>query len=184
MILFFGPPGSGKSIQGELLVQKHGWKWLSTGRLFRESTDPEVLQRLASGELIDDQLTNKVVDEALRAAQSAPNFRHIVMDGYPRNLAQAEWLEAHLPQRGRELRLVIVFEVPQEELLKRLAGRGRAEDVAEVIERRLAIYHQNTKPVLDYYQQHEVPMTVIDGQGSIDAVHRRIQEELKACKLV
>jgi len=183
MILFFGPPGSGKSVQGELLVEKHHWTWLSTGRMFRESSDPEVLARLATGELIDDTLTNKVVNQALADASKDIGLSHVVMDGYPRNLKQAEWLEAHLPSHGRELRLVLVFEVPQEELLRRLSGRGRAEDVADVIEKRLAIYHRNTTPVLDYYEKLGVPMVVIDGQGSVADVHERIQEALKSCSL-
>ena len=66
MILFFGPPGSGKSVQGQLLVERNGWQWLSTGDLFRNSKDPEVLKRMATGELIDDELTNKVLDTAIQ----------------------------------------------------------------------------------------------------------------------
>ena len=64
MILFFGPPGSGKSVQGQLLVERNGWEWISTGDLFRNSKDPEVLERMTSGELIDDHLTNKVLGDA------------------------------------------------------------------------------------------------------------------------
>ncbi len=184
MILFFGPPGSGKSIQGELLVKKHGWKWLSTGRLFRDSKDAEVLSRLSTGELIDDELTNKVVDQALAEVSKDGEMAGIVMDGYPRNIPQAEWLERQLPEHGRELQLVIIFEVPESELLKRLSGRGRAEDVQDVIKKRLAIYHENTKPVVDFYQKRGVPLAYIDGQGSIEDVHQRIQEALSACSLV
>ncbi len=181
MVLFFGPPGSGKSVQGELLVKRNGWNWLSTGQLFRESSDPEVLERLAKGELIDDALTNKVLNEALR---NADDKTRVVLDGYPRNRSQAEWLDIHLPEHGREIVAVIVFNVPKEELIRRLAGRGRAEDSLEVIEKRLSIYFENTKPVLDFYEQRKVPVITVDGHGEVSVVHDRIQQAVEACSLV
>lgn len=181
MILFFGPPGSGKSVQGELLVKRNGWHWLSTGQLFRESSDPEVLDRLEKGELIDDELTNKVLNEALIKMKDKAR---VVLDGYPRNRAQAEWLDDHLPEHGREIAAVIVFEVPKQELIHRLAGRGRAEDSPEVIEKRLAIYFERTKPVLEFYEQHNVPVVTVDGYGDISVVHERIQQAVETCSLV
>ena len=178
MILFFGPPGSGKSVQGELLVERNGWKWLSTGQMFRDSEDSEVLARLATGELIDDEMTNKVVNDALMEVDTD---NHIVLDGYPRNPAQAAWLEEHLPKHGREIRTIIVFETPEEELIKRLSGRGRTEDSPEVIEKRLRIYHHNTKPVLDFYRQRGVCVVEIDGLGEVNDVHERIQQAVEQC---
>jgi adenylate kinase len=178
MILFFGPPGSGKSVQGELLVKRNNWKWLSTGQMFRDSNDPEVLDRLKTGELIDDELTNKVLDQAL---QGVDTDNHVVLDGYPRNPAQAKWLEEHLPQHGREIRCIIVFETPREELIKRLASRGRTEDTPRVIERRLDIYARNTQPVLDYYRQRGVQIKEVDGLGAVDEVHERIQRTVEEC---
>ena len=178
MILFFGPPGSGKSVQGELLVKRNNWKWLSTGQMFRDSNDPEVLARLKRGELIDDELTNKVLDHAL---QGIDTDNHVVLDGYPRNPSQAEWLREHLPKHGREIRCIIVFETPKAELIKRLASRGRAEDTPEVIERRLAIYERNTQPVLDFYQQRGVQIVEVNGLGSVNEVHKRIQQAVERC---
>ena len=122
MILYFGPPGSGKSVQGQLLVERNGWQWLSTGDVFRSSRDPVVLQRLSTGELIDDQLTNKVLDEAL---SKIDNHVQVVLDGYPRNLDQVRWLACYLPNQGRKIDCVVLFKGPREELIKRLSGRGR-----------------------------------------------------------
>ena len=178
MILFFGPPGSGKSVQGELLVERNGWQWLSTGELFRKSEDPEVLKRLATGELIDDQLTNKVLDAAVRAAK---NGGPIVVDGYPRNLEQVKWLDEYLPSIGRKIECVIVFEVPRDVLINRLSGRGRAEDTAAVINRRLDIYQENTSPVVDEYRKAGVPVIAVDGTGAVNDVHERIQKAVEAC---
>jgi adenylate kinase len=172
MILFFGPPGSGKSVQGKLLVERNGWKWLSTGEMFRQSDDSEVIARLASGELISDELTNEVLDDALK---EVGNGTHVVLDGYPRNTAQAEWLKEHLPEHGREIVAVIYFEVPHEELVKRLSGRGRAEDDPTIVERRLEIYREQTKPVLEFYERQGTKLVRIDGLGDVEAVHERIQ---------
>lgn len=178
MILFFGPPGSGKSVQGELLVKRNNWQWLSTGQLFRDSKDPEILQRLASGELIDDELTNKVLATAL---SEVDDDKRVVLDGYPRNADQAAWLYDHLPEQGREILCVLEFDVPKEEILARLGDRGRAEDSREVIERRLKIYHEKTKPVLDFYKEQGVQMLKVDGKGSVEDVHDRIYKAIDAC---
>jgi adenylate kinase len=178
MILFFGPPGSGKSVQGQLLVERNGWQWLSTGDLFRNSKDAEVLKRLATGELIDDELTNKVLDTAI---QSTRDDSPIVLDGYPRNLDQVTWLAEYLPSRGRKIECAILFEVPREELIKRLAGRGREEDSPEVISRRLDIYQEKTFPIIEYYRHNGFPVIAVDGTGDVSEVHERIQQAVTSC---
>lgn len=178
MILFFGPPGSGKSVQGQLLVERNGWQWVSTGDLFRNSKDPEVLKRMTTGELIDDELTNKVLDDALSHIDSDVE---VVLDGYPRNIDQVQWLAANLPEHGRSIDCVILFDVPREVLIERLAGRGRAEDTQEVINHRLDIYQEKTSPVVDYYRDNRVPIMVIDGTGAIPEIHERIQAAVLSC---
>lgn len=178
MVLFFGPPGAGKSVQGKFLVERNGWQWLSTGELFRSSKDPEVLERLKSGELIDDELTNKVLEQALKDIGSDT---HIVLDGYPRNVAQAKWLAANLPKYGRSVACIIVFEVTRDELIKRLSSRGRAEDTTDVIARRLDIYEEQTKPVLDFYETTSTPLKVIDGNGTMEDVYTRTQSAVNEC---
>lgn len=177
MILFFGPPGSGKSVQGELLVENNGWEWVSTGQLFRDSNDPEVKERLKTGELIDDELTNKVLVAALSEIESET----IVLDGYPRNIDQAEWLMDKLIEFGRKIDCVIAFSVSKDEVVKRLSGRGRAEDTREVIERRLEIYNEKTDPVLEYLQSKGVVVAKIDGEGLVEDVHKRIQAAVESC---
>lgn len=178
MILFFGAPGSGKSVQGELLVKRNGWQWLSTGQLFRDSANPEIHKRLATGELIDDALTNDVLDEALSKIDIDSM---VILDGYPRNIDQAQWLIARLPKHGREIDCVIEFVVPKEEIIRRLSSRGRAEDTREVIERRLAIYDEKTNPVLDYLRTQGISIQTIDGEGLVDEVHERIQSAVESC---
>jgi adenylate kinase len=178
MILFFGPPGSGKSVQGELLVKRNNWLWLSTGQLFRNSKNPEIHKRLATGELFDDELTNKVLEEALQGIDTKTT---VILDGYPRNIDQARWLLDHLPNHGREIDCVIEFTVPEEELMRRLSDRGRAEDVREVIEKRLAIYHEKTTPVLDFLKDQNITVQTVDAHGTIEEVHQRIQGAAESC---
>jgi adenylate kinase len=178
MILFFGPPGSGKSVQGQLLVERNGWEWLSTGDLFRNSKDPEVLKRMASGELIDDELTNKVLDQAI---QDSELDSHLVLDGYPRNLEQVAWLSEYLPKHNRQIHCLVLFEVPREELINRLVGRGRTEDSPEVINHRLDIYQEKTSPVVEFYKERGVPIVSVDGMGPVPEVHERIQAAVQAC---
>jgi adenylate kinase len=153
-------------------VERNGWKWLSTGELFRQSNDPQVISRLASGELISDELTNKVLDKAL---EDIGNDVHVVLDGYPRNPEQAQWLNDRLPRHGQEIATVFVFEVPHDELVRRLSGRGRAEDDPGIVERRLEIYREQTKPVLEFYKAQGTKIVKIDGDGEVNAVHERIQ---------
>lgn len=178
MILFFGPPGSGKSVQGELLVERCDLRWLSTGKLFRESKDPAVLARLATGELISDELTNQVLATALN---EVADMRRIVLDGYPRTAAQANWLIKELAARNHALACVVVFDVPKEELIRRLTGRGRIEDDVAVVEHRLQIYHDKTKPVLDVLTNNNIAIHHIDGGDSIEAVHEAIQAIVTPC---
>ena len=178
MILFFGPPGSGKSVQGQLLVERNGWQWLSTGDLFRKSENPEVLRRMASGDLIDDELTNKVLSEAIQNIKDSTN---LVLDGYPRNLDQAEWLMEYLPKSGRSIECVLFFDVSRNELIKRLSGRGRTEDTPEVIGRRLDIYQEKTSPVVDFYRGRGIPVITVDGMGAIPEVHERVQAAVSSC---
>jgi adenylate kinase len=164
VILFFGPPGSGKSVQGQLLVKRNNWQWLSTGELFRHSTDTEVQKRLIVGEL-----------------NSIPYKIEIVLDGYPRNIDQAQWLMSYASTHRREVDCVILFDVPREELINRLRKRARTEDSIEVIGHRLDIYESKTSPVMDFYREHNIPIMVINGVGSVPDVHERIQIAVESC---
>ena len=181
MIIFFGPVGAGKSVQGELLAEKFGWKWLSTGQMFRTSEDPEVKQILASGELIDDQTTFGVVKEAFAREKDA---ERVILDGFPRTMPQAEWLLNDGNELGRNVAVVIAIDVSDETIVERLAGRGREEDTPEKIKRRMEIYRSNTNPILDYFGDHKVAVLHVKGEGSVEEIHAKIVDELKAKQLV
>ena len=177
MILFFGPTGAGKSMQGQMLAVRQGWKWLSTGEMLRASKDPEVIKILKSGELVSDELTYEVFDEAIRDAR-ANNYEKIIVDGFPRTKAQAEWLTSYMEENGEKIDLVVVLEVPEGELMKRLEKRGRMEDTPETIARRMNIYRQKMYPVLGSFAEDGAKIIHLDGTGTAGEVHDRIYAEV------
>ena|SRR5690606_16679254 len=180
MIVFFGPAGAGKSVQGQLLSARHGWRWLSTGQLLRDSRDPELLKIMSTGKLVDPQITNRIVGEAVARSH---DIDRLILDGFPRNMENARWLIENKSYHGRDVALVIVLEVPKSELLKRLTIRGRADDVPEVIDERLRIYRQEMYPILSYFTEQGVNIVHIDGVGTVGQVHDRIDEELASHNL-
>jgi adenylate kinase len=180
MIIFFGPPGSGKSVQGQLLAARHGWRWLSTGQLLRETSNVEVIARMKKGSLVDDELVNHVVDEALHRAK---DLDHVIMDGFPRHVHQAEWLLDVLPKHQREIEAVIILDVEDEEILHRLEIRGRLDDAPEIVKRRLNDYREQTKPVIDFLASKGIHVATVDGMGSVGTIHDRIEEVMEECSL-
>ncbi|HSW91563.1 MAG TPA: nucleoside monophosphate kinase [Candidatus Saccharimonadales bacterium] len=181
MIVFFGPAGAGKSVQGQLLAARNGWRWLSSGQLLRDTHDIELIKEMQTGKLVTPEKVNELMADALKRAK---NISRVILDGYPRQLSQAKWLVENQPLHERAIALVIVVEVPRGELLKRLEVRGRADDTPEIIDERLRIYRTEMYPVLSYLTEQGVNIAHIDGTGSVGQVHDRIMEELAACNLV
>lgn len=180
MIIFFGPAGAGKSVQGQMLAARNGWRWLSAGQLLRDTHDIELIKEMQTGQLIDSSRVNKLMSDALERAK---NIDRVVLDGYPRELSQAEWLVETRPQHERDIQLVVVLEVPRGELIKRLEVRGRIDDTPEAIDERLRIYRTEIYPILTYLTEKGVRIAHVDGTGSVGQVHDKIMEELEACKL-
>lgn len=181
MVIFFGPAGSGKSVQGQILAARHGWRWLSAGQLLRDQRDPQLLAQMSDGGLVDSTKVNTIMNDALHKAK---DIEHVVIDGYPRELVQAQWLVDSQPTHGRAIGLVVVLDVPKEELLRRLHLRGRADDTELAIEERLEIFKRETAPIIDYFLQQNIPVKHVDGTGTVGQVHDRIEAELQACSLV
>lgn len=177
MILLFGPTGAGKSMQGQMLAVRQGWKWLSTGQMLRDSNDSEVIEILKSGELVSDELTYEVFSEAIQDAK-AKNFEKVIVDGFPRTKAQAEWLADYMEQTGEEIEQVVVLEVPETEIMKRLEKRGRMEDTPETIAKRMNIYRQKMYPVLGTFAEEGVKIVHLDGTGTAGEVHDRLYDEI------
>lgn len=168
-------------MQGQLLAARHGWRWLSTGHLLRETSNVEVIAHMRKGTLVNDDLVNHVVDEALHRAK---DLDHIIIDGYPRHVEQAKWLLELLPKHQREIEAVIVLNVDDDEILHRLEIRGRLDDEPDIVRRRLQDYREQTKPVVDFLRSRGVHIADINGMGSVGTIHDRIEEVVEACSLV
>ena len=172
MIVIFGPAGSGKSLQGQTLAEKHGWEWLSVGQLLRDLKDPEVDKDLAGGELFDDEFVTKLMHDAMRKAKG--EGKDVVLDGYPRD----EWQVKKMIADGdaKEIDLAIVLEVPEDELWKRLEGRDRSDDREKIVRRRWEIFEQNICSILSNLETEGVKIERIDGSGTVEEVTARIEQ--------
>lgn len=181
MIIFFGPAGAGKSVQGQMLAARQGWRWLSAGQLLRDTRDEEVLKAQHKGELVPSEKINQIVGQALNRAK---DIDKVILDGFPRKLEQAKWLVEKRHDHGRSIGLVIVLEVPKSEIMHRLNLRGRVDDTSDVIDERLRIYRQEMYPILSYLTEQGVNIVHVDGVGKVGQIHDRIIKELAAFKLV
>ena len=158
-LLVLGPQGSGKGTQAKRISAAHGIPHVSTGDMFRAAVTvgTELGRRvepiLASGDLVPDDLTVALIRERLSEQDARDGF---VLDGFPRNLAQAEALDGMLAEIGRGLDAVLFFDLSDGLAVERIRGRaldeGREDDSPEAIARRLAIYHGQTEPVVERYR--------------------------------
>jgi adenylate kinase len=184
-LLLFGPQGSGKGTQAKRIAAGYGIPHVSTGDMFRAAIanqtpfGKKVEPILASGELVPDDLTVGLVRERLSEPDAERGF---VLDGFPRNLAQAEALDELLAELGRPLSAVLELLVPDEvcseRMVKRAAEEGRPDDTPEAIARRLEIYHRETSPLSEHYRASG-KLIGIDGSGSVDEVWAEIDEALQ-----
>jgi len=158
-LLVLGPQGSGKGTQAKRISAAHGIPHVSTGDMFRAAVTvgTELGRRvepiLASGDLVPDDLTVALIRERLSEQDARDGF---VLDGFPRNLTQAEALDGMLAEIGRGLDAVLFFDLSDELAVERIRGRaldeGRDDDSPDAIARRLAIYHEQTEAVVERYR--------------------------------
>lgn len=169
-------------MQGQMLAVRQGWKWLSTGAMLRDSSDPTIIQILKTGDLVSDGVTFEVFNQAVQDAQ-AKDFSNIIVDGFPRTKMQAEWLATYLDKTGQKIDTVIVLEVPEAEIMTRLEKRGRVEDTPETIAKRMSIYRQKMYPILGTFAEDGVRVVHIDGTGTAGEVHDRLYAEIETIGL-
>jgi len=177
-IVLLGPPGAGKGTQAVKLADKLGIPQISTGDLFRHNISTgtalgvEAKKYLDAGDLVPATLTNELVDDRLNESDVTAGF---ILDGFPRSVEQAIALHDMLERRNLKLDAVVEFRVPEDELVERLKGRGRADDTEDVIRNRFNVYRDETAPLLDYYRDE---LKTVDAVGSLDEVFARALQAL------
>lgn len=215
-LVLLGPPGAGKGTQAERLVEDFGLPYYSTGIILREAVaDESELGKVAKksmdeGELVPDDLINKVIAERLDSGEADDGF---LLDGFPRTTGQAEMLEQTLAGRGRGVTSVLLIDAPDDEVVRRLSGRRtcsknshvyhmefdppknegvcdqdgsrlvqRDDDRPETVRKRLSVYHDQTEPLIQWYEDKGL-LRRFDGTRSPDEVHDRIRATLAAKRL-
>ncbi|MEB3327246.1 MAG: adenylate kinase [Synechococcus sp.] len=177
-LLFLGPPGAGKGTQAELLAADHNLLHLSTGELLRAEVTAgttlgkEAAAVMASGALVSDDLVLAIVRSRLEA-QASSGEGGWLLDGFPRNLAQAEALGHLLEELRQPIELVVLLELDDAVLLQRLLGRGRADDNESVIRHRLEVYREQTAPLIRHYREAGLLQSV-EAHGTVEAIAARI----------
>ncbi len=182
-IVIFGAPGSGKGTQSENLIAHYELFHISTGDVLRDhikrgtELGKTAKQYIDQGQLIPDELMigilAQVIDDNKEAAKKG-----VIFDGFPRTIPQAEALETLLNERGTSVTAVVGLEVPEEELIDRLVKRGqmsgRSDDNEETIKKRLAVYHNQTSPLQEFYKEKGL-YKAIKGTGTIDGIFEDIK---------
>jgi adenylate kinase len=181
MILFFGAAGSGKSTQAQMMADEGNWSWISMGQLLRDTTDPEVHEFQQKGELVPTEKVNKVLAQALNKEAPAET---LIIDGYPRQLDQAEWLIENCKKLNIKIEMAVSFDVGVEELLKRMKLRGRIDDTLDSINKRLSIYSKEIDSIMGLLSKNGVKIVHIDGVGFVDDIHERVLVEFENRKLI
>jgi adenylate kinase len=215
-LVLLGPPGAGKGTQAERLVEDFGLPYYSTGIILREAVDEqselgkEAQKYMDEGELVPDELINRVVADRLDSGEADDGF---LLDGFPRTIGQAEMLEETLKGRGRELTSALLIDAPDDEVVRRLSGRRtcakgghvyhtefdppknegvcdqdgsrliqRDDDQPETVRKRLSVYHDQTEPLIKWYEDRGL-LRRFDGTRPPDEVHDRIRATLATKRL-
>lgn len=212
-IVLVGPPGAGKGTQAAYLAKNLAIPHISTGDLFRANISQgtplgvEAKSYMDAGNLVPDSVTIGMAEDRMEQADAAEGF---LLDGFPRNLGQAEALDEYLKNNGLKLDAVLDLEVPEEEVVKRIAGRRicrndsshvfhaeynkpKAEGVCDVcggelyqrdddreatVRKRLEVYHTETEPIIDYYKDQDLVVT-IPALGKVEEVTKRAMDALQ-----
>jgi adenylate kinase len=187
-IILLGPPGAGKGTQAERIEDAKGMKQLSTGDMLRAAVaagTPVGLKAkdiMARGELVPDEVVVGIISDRIEDDDCAKGF---ILDGFPRNTAQAEALDVMLQRKGKTLDAVVQLEVDDAILLSRIEKRAseteggpRADDNAQALKKRLDVYHAQTAPLIEYYAA-KGNLRSVDGMAAMDDVTRQIMEVLE-----
>jgi adenylate kinase len=184
-VLLLGPQGSGKGTQAKRIQAEYGIPHIATGEILRAAMEAgtdlglKVRPIVDSGRLVPDDLMIDLIRDRLMQPDAENGF---ILDGFPRTPPQADALDAMLDDIGRNLSIVFEFQLPddvaRERLLRRAELEGRADDTPEAIERRLALYHEQTEPLVEHYRA-QGNLVGVHANNSVDGVFAEVQDALE-----
>ena len=168
MILLMGVAGAGKSLQGRILADEHGYAWISTGEILRVLVTGKRRQEMLHGKLLSDEEIIELLDKVFELIDTKQQF---VLDGFPRTIPQADWLVAQA-QKGRfPIDCVINLVASEDVVLERLTKRGRPDDTREAVCRRIEEYEAVTQPILQHFRDEHIAVHDIDGDRDARQIH-------------
>lgn len=175
MIILTGVAGSGKSMQGRLFADEHGYAWVSTGELLRVLVTGKRRQEMLQGKLLSDEEVIKVLDTVFNLIDLDQEF---VLDGFPRTIPQADWLLKQVHEGRLHLNAVFNLIASRDVVRERLMARGRQDDTLDAIEERFKEYETITSPILDHLRRENVAVYDIDAAQDPREVHDDIMDHI------
>lgn len=175
MIIFMGVAGSGKSVQGRMLADTLGLPWLSTGEFLRMLISGQRRKDMQAGQLLEDKEIIELVRKIFGVVDTNQEF---VLDGFPRTVAQADWLLSQIKHGQLHMTAVIHLTASREGVKERLLARGRQDDHEEAINQRFREYEEDVTQILDHFRASGTKVYDINGEQSIEAVHGDIVKAL------
>jgi adenylate kinase len=170
-----GVAGAGKSMQGRMLADEHGYAWISTGEILRVLVTGKRRQEMLEGKLLNDVEVVELIDKVFELINTHEEF---VLDGFPRTIPQADWLIRQVKKGRFELSAVVNLVASQDVIVKRLSSRGRVDDTEEAIIERFTEYEAVTRPILEHFKEEGVTVHEINANLSPREVHDEILELL------
>ena len=183
-LIFLGPPGAGKGTQAHVLAQALQIPHISTGEILRQAIaqatplGKKAQDYVERGELVPDDLILDLIRERLGRADTGAGW---ILDGFPRNVTQASFLDELLEELSQRAEVVVNLEVPDQVLITRLLSRGRKDDTEETISRRLQVYREQTAPVIDYYCSRD-KLYSVDGDRTPEFVSQSLKQIIDQSK--
>ena len=181
-LIFLGPPGAGKGTQSQVVAESLGIPHISTGDILRSAIANETplgvkaKSYVDNGDLVPDELILDLIKERLSQSDAQEGW---ILDGFPRNVPQADFLANLLSDLNQACTAVINLDVADEVVTSRLLSRGRKDDSEETIKNRLVVYRQQTAPLIDYYQKHNL-LKNVNGNRQLNEVSEEIQAIVKS----